>query len=170
MRDNRGYEEVLETRGNTEQEKRDSERRNIIRFFQIIDERLPDLITAYNDANFDWPFIKRRCERLSIDITGIARTLNPNKKIRWKDSMLKLGGESELFEQTLMWGYNVLDISHSVRRAQAINSDIKSWSLKYITQFSGVAKKNRVYVPGDILNKTWSDTSDYAFNDSDGDW
>lgn len=170
MRDNRGYEEVLETRGNTEQEKRDSERRNIIRFFQIIDERLPDLITAYNDANFDWPFIKRRCERLSIDITGIARTLNPNKKIRWKDSMLKLGGESEPFEQTLIWGYNVLDISHSVRKAQAINSDIKSWSLKYITQFSGVAKKNRVYVPGDILNKTWSDTSDYAFNDADGDW
>ena len=170
IRDNRGYEEVLETRGNNEKEKRDSERNNIIRFFHIIDERLPDLITAYNDANFDWPFIKRRCERLGIDIVNIAKTLNPNKKIRWKDTMLKLGGETEFFEQTLMWGYNVLDISHSVRRAQAINSDIKSWSLKYITQFSGVAKKNRVYVPGDILNKTWLDTSDYAFNDVNGDW
>ena len=26
---------------------------------------------------------------------------------------------------------------------------------------SGVAKKNRVYVPGDILNKTWLDQRDY---------
>lgn len=170
MRDNRGYEEVLETKGDSEKEKRDSERNNIIRFFHIIDEKLPDLITAYNDANFDWPFIKRRCERLGIDITNIAKTLSPKKKIRWKDTMLKLGGETEFFEQTLMWGYNVLDISHAVRRAQAINSDIKSWSLKYITQYSGVAKKNRVYVPGDILNKTWLDTSDYAFNDTNGDW
>lgn len=69
-----------------------------------------------------------------------------------------------------MWGYNILDISHSVRRAQAINSDIKSWGLKYITEYSGVAKQNRVYVPGNIINKTWLDKSDHAFNDANGDW
>lgn len=170
MRDNRGYEEVLETRGDTEQERRDCERMNIMKFFGTIRNLAPDIITAYNDANFDWPFIKRRCERLNLDIKEIAKTLNSKQKIRWKDSMLKLGGESEHYEQTMMWGFNILDISHSVRRAQAINSNIKSWSLKYITQYSGVAKKNRVYVPGDILNKTWSDPSDYAFNDEDGDW
>ena len=197
MRDNHGYEEILETISEHEiklrddgvlgidddinilpqedqnkilKERRDSERDNITKFFATIAVLKPDIITAYNDANFDWPFIKRRCERLCIDITQIAKPLVSTQKIKWKDSMLKLGGESEHYQQTMMWGYNILDISHAVRRAQAINSDIKSWSLKYITQFSGVAKKNRVYVPGDILNKTWLDKSDYAFNDTDGDW
>ena len=42
---------------------------------------------------------------------------------------------------TNMWGYNVIDIAHAVRRAQTINSDIKSWGLKYITQFIGEIKK-----------------------------
>lgn len=197
IRDNRGFEDIFETVSQHEmnlrdngtlgidddidilpqedrnlilKQRRDSERANIIAFFEVIDILKPDIITAYNSENFDWPYFKRRCERLGIEIEDIAKTLNPKHKIKWKDSMLKLGGESEHYQQTMMWGHNILDISHSVRRAQAINSNIKSWSLKYITQYSGVAKKNRVYVPGDILHKTWVDKSDFAFNDENGDW
>jgi len=193
--DNKGYEQIFETKSPYEielrkegvlgpddditkltqeqfnrvvKERRDSERYNIASFFDVIAEKIPDIISGYNSENFDWPFFKRRCERLSLEITDIAKTLNPKKKIRWKDSMIKLGGESEHYQQTMMWGYNILDISHSVRRAQAINSNIKKWGLKYITEFSGVSKKNRVYVPGDMLNKIWSDQRDYWFDDSDG--
>ena len=39
--------------------------------------------------------------------------------------------------QTSIWGYNVIDIIHAVRRAQAINSSIKSAGLKYIAEFIG---------------------------------
>jgi DNA polymerase elongation subunit (family B) len=170
IRDNRGYSEILETKGDTPKEKRDSERDNIIRFFKIIHRLKPDLITAYNSENFDWPFIERRCERLSITFEDVVKTLNPNVKIKRKDSQLKLGQETINYMQTYMWGYNILDISHAVRRAQAINSDIKQWTLKYITKFSKVAKTNRVYVPGDKINSTWADTRDYWFNDVDGSW
>jgi len=53
----------------------------------------------------------------------------------------------------------------------AINSEIKSWGLKYITQYSEIAKPNRVYVPGDKINTTWADkVNKYAFNDENGDW
>ena len=45
-----------------------------------------------------------------------------------------MGPEMEYYDQTHMWGYNIMDVSHAVRRAQAINSSIKGWSLKYITQ------------------------------------
>ena len=70
-----------------------------------------------------------------------------------------------------MYGYNIIDISHAVRRAMAINSEIKGWGLKYITQYSGIAKPNRVYVPGDKINSTWRDTeNEYAFNEENGDW
>jgi DNA polymerase elongation subunit (family B) len=168
IRDNRGFELILETKGDTDSEKRESERENIITFFEAITRICPDIITGYNSENFDWPYLKTRCERLGLDITSIAKTLHKKHKLRWKDSMIKLGGETEYYKQTIMWGFNILDISHSVRRAQAINSNIKSWSLKYITDYSGVAKKNRVYVPGDALHTTWADERDYWFNDENG--
>lgn len=170
IKDNKGFELVLETKGDTPKEKRDSERSNIISFFNVITELCPDIITAYNSENFDWPFFQKRCERLGLDITSIAKTLDPKTKIKWKDAVLKLGGEQEYYKQTTMWGFNILDISHSVRRAQAINSDIKGWGLKYITEYSGVAKPNRVYVPGNLIHTTWADNSPYAFNDENGDW
>ena len=55
VKDNRGYEIILETKGDTPKERRDSERNNIIQFFKIIHRLKPDLITAYNSENFDWP-------------------------------------------------------------------------------------------------------------------
>ena len=171
VRDNKGSEHVLETTGNNPQEKRDSERENIIKFFKIIDFVKPDIITGYNSENFDWPYLFERAERLNIPITDIAITLNRASKIKRKASTLKLGGETEPYNQTHMYGYNILDISHAVRRAMAINSEIKGWGLKYITQYSGIAKPNRVYVPGDKINSTWRDTENqYGFNDNDGDW
>jgi DNA polymerase elongation subunit (family B) len=171
VRDNRNMEYVLETKGDTNYEKRQSEKENIEKFFKIIDIIKPDIITGYNSENFDWPFIFERAERLGMRITDFAITLNRISKIRRKPSTLKLGGETETYNQTNMYGYNIVDISHAVRRAMAINSEIKGWGLKYITQYSGIAKPNRVYVPGDKINTTWADKiNSYAFNDTNGDW
>ena len=60
--------------------------------------------------------------------------------------MLKLANEVETYVQTSIWGYNVIDIIHSVRRAQAINSSIKSAGLKYITKFINAEAPDRVYI------------------------
>jgi DNA polymerase elongation subunit (family B) len=189
IRDNRGFETVLEVKsdlaerllfdGRTpteeesrhiEKELRKSEAEVITQFFEIIDSLKPDVITGYNSENFDFDFIYGRCEVLYLDITKIAKTLNKDVKIFRKNSTLKLGQETEHYEQTYMWGYNILDIMHAVRKAQAINSDIKKSGLKYITKFSNVAKKNRVYVPGDKIFETWSSFDKHYFNDVDGDW
>ena len=171
VRDNRKMEHVLEVKGETLQEKRDEERATITKFFKIIDFIQPDIITGYNSENFDWPFLFERAERLSIPITDLAITLNRITKIKRKPATVKFGGETEHYLQTNMYGYNIMDISHAVRRAMAINSEIKSWGLKYITQYSDIAKPNRVYVPGDKINTTWKDkVNQYAFNDANGDW
>jgi hypothetical protein len=61
---------------------------------------------------------------------GYYRICNhPNRisKIKRKPSTVKFGGENEHYLQTNMYGYSILDISHAVRRAMAINSEIKSW-------------------------------------------
>ncbi len=77
----------------------------------------------------------------------------------------------EYYEQTHMWGYNIMDVYHAVRRAQAINSSIKQAGLKYITKYSNAAKPNRVYVQGDKIGKTYADKeSDYWLNDDNGEW
>ena len=171
MRDNKGFEYVLETKGDTLQEKRDCERENIKKFFKTINYLKPDIITGYNSESFDWSYIIDRCERLSLDISDISICLDGKSSLKRKPAMLKLGNEMETYNQTYMYGYNIIDIAHSVRRAQAINSDIKSWGLKYITQYSEVNKKNRVYIPGDKIHTIWSDTvNQYAFNDENGDW
>jgi len=171
VRDNRGLDDLLETHGENYQQKRDSEREMIDEFFRIVNDVKPDIIAGYNSENFDWPYLFERAERLSIPIETLARTLHRAHTIKRKKSTVKFGGETEHYMQTNMFGYNIIDVSHAVRRAMAINSEIKAWGLKYITQYSEIAKPNRVYVAGDKINSTWADKDNkYAFNDVDGDW
>src|SRR5210317_568752 len=162
MKDNKGYEKVISA------ENADEERELIIRFFDIINHLKPTLIGGYNSAFFDFPFLIRRAEILGLDPKKIIKTLNPQVQFRTKDGILKLANEMEEYVQMQMWGYNVVDIAHAVRRAQAINSDIKSWGLKYITQFIGAEKENRVYVQGDKIGKIYFDNKDYYFNPKSG--
>jgi len=162
MKDNKGYEKVISANND------DEERELIIRFFDIVNHLKPTLIGGYNSAFFDFPFLIRRAEILGLDPKKIIKTLNPQVNFRQKDGMLKLANEMEDFVQMQMWGYNVVDIAHAVRRAQAINSDIKSWGLKYITQFIGAEKENRVYVQGDKIGKIYFDNKDYYFNPKSG--
>jgi len=172
IRDNRGYEEIIEVpQEGTKQELRDYEAYSILKFFDVINTLKPDVIAGYNSENFDWHFIFTRCDILGLDIELIAKTLDRhgNSKIRRVDKSLKLGGEREYYKQTTMWGYNIVDVYHAVRRAKAINSNIKKAGLKYITKFSGLNKENRVYVEGNKIYETWNDKdSVYAYNNTDG--
>ena len=162
MKDNRGFVHSLSAQNEEE------ERQMIIDFFYTIDYLKPTLVGGYNSAFFDFPFILRRAEILGLDPKKIVKTLNPEVSIKQREGMLKLANEMEPYTQTMMWGYNIVDIAHAVRRAQAINSDIKSWGLKYITQFIGAEKENRVYVEGDKIGKIYFDNKDYYFNPKTG--
>lgn len=172
IRDNRGYEEIIEVpQEGTKKELRDYEAYSILKFFDVINTLKPDVIAGYNSENFDWHFIFTRCDILGLDIELIAKTLDRHgdSKIRRVDKSLKLGGEREYYKQTTMWGYNIVDVYHAVRRAKAINSNIKKAGLKYITKFSGLNKDNRVYVEGNKIYETWNDKETvYAYNNTDG--
>ena len=170
MKDNMDFQYVISIDGETEEELDQKEGDAIILFFRIISHLKPAIIAGYNSENFDWNFIVVRCEKLGIDIEVIAKTLSKVPFFRKKQT-LKMGPEMEDYLQTHMWGYNIMDVYHAVRRAQAINSSIKEAGLKYITKYSGAAKPNRVYVPGDKIGKTYADKdNDYWLNDKDGSW
>ena len=162
MRDNRGFLKLLSAQNE------DEERQMIVEFFRTIDELKPSLIGGYNSAFFDFPYILKRAEILNLNIKKISKTLHPDYSLKQKDGILKLANEMEPYVQTQMWGYNIVDIAHAVRRAQAINSDIKSWSLKYITKFIEAEKTSRVYVEGDKIGKIYFDNEDYYLNPESG--
>lgn len=162
VKDNRGFKKLLSAQNEEE------ERKMIKDFWVIIDELKPTLIGGYNSAFFDFPFILRRMEILGMDKDSIIKTLNPNVPLKQKHGILKLANEMEDYTQTQMWGYNVVDIAHAVRRAQAINSDIKRWSLKYITKFIHAEKENRVYVKGDKIGKIYFENDSYYMNPKSG--
>ena len=160
---NKGFQEIIPVEDDDE-----SERQAIIKFFDRINEIKPTIIAGYNSANFDWPFFFKRCEVLGLDITQIAITLKVGELINNKDGMLKLGNEVEDYTQTNMFGYSIIDIIHSARRAQAIDSSMKSTSLKYVCKYNKIAKKNRVYILGDKIGNTWYSKDKFYFDDRTG--
>ena len=162
IKTNRGYNKVIECA--TEEQ----ERQGLIEFFRIIDEIKPSIIGGYNSANFDWQWIFERCSALSLDPKKICKSLNPKHSYTRKDSMLKLANEVETFVQTSIWGYNVIDIIHSVRRAQAINSNIKAAGLKYITKYIGAEMPDRVYIEHTDIGKMYANKEDYWMNVKNG--
>ena len=162
IKTNKGYQKVIECA--TEEQ----ERQGLIEFFNIIDEIKPSIIGGYNSANFDWFWIFERCQALKLDIRKTCRSLNPSRTISQKESMLKLANEVERFNQVSIWGYNVIDIIHSVRRAQAINSSIKSAGLKYITQYIDAEAADRIYIDHLEIGPMYAKKEEYWLNTTNG--
>jgi len=162
MKTNKGFMKVI--RCTNEEE----ERQGIIEFFRTIDELKPSIICGHNVFNFDFHWIFERSRILGLDIKKVCRALNPNHTIKQSESLLKLANEVEKFIQTSIWGYNIIDTLHSVRRAQAINSNIKSAGLKYITQYIEAEAPDRVYIEHDSIGDLYDKNEDYWLNIKNG--
>jgi DNA polymerase elongation subunit (family B) len=161
MKDNRGFTVTFDAFGE------DGEKEAIEAFFDVIKELKPTIIGGYNSAAFDFPFIMKRAEICGVDIAKVTSILTSGG-IKTKEGMLKLANEVEPYTQFIMWGFNVVDIAHAVRRAMAINSEIKGWGLKYITQYLEKEKPNRVYVEGSKISKIYLADEHYYVNPKTG--
>ena len=164
IKTNKGYHRVIECIDE------DQEKGAIIEFFNVINELKPSIIGGYNSANFDWHWIFERCRLLGIDPKKICKSLHPQHSFTRKDGMLKLANEVETYVQTSIWGYNVIDIIHSVRRAQAINSSIKSAGLKYITKFINAEAADRVYIDHLDIGPFYKNKEDFWLNVNNGNY
>ena len=169
---NRGFDKILSVEGKTKDELDRNEKRVIEEGLIIMSELKPDIIVGHNSENFDWDFIMVRYEILGGNFESFTSQLFPKAIYKKeKESVLKLGGEIEYYRPTIIWGFNVLDSLHAARRAQAIDSNMKSSNLKYVTKYLNLKKPNRVYVPGDKITTTWAiKDKEFAFSDTDGDW
>lgn len=174
IRTNKGFEKIIEVTGNTVEEKLENGRNAINEMFDIVDDIDPDVIAGYNSEGFDFEFYDVFLrEHFGIEMVDETkrRTLKNGCYKKKQQSVLKLGGEMEYYYPTVIWGKHITDCLFSVRRAQALDSNMKKATLKYVTKYSKINKKNRVYVPGKIITETWNITDPvFAFNDEDGDW
>lgn len=182
VRDNRGFEQILEVKKPDDDEE---EKRIIVNFFNLINHLKPAVIAGYHSEEFDFPFILGRAiEELGMDISLFRTTLSKVKyldqnddvekfryKIRRKEnSSVKFGNSTEKYTATQMWGYTVLDILHAVKRTAAVNSEIKNNKLKYICKFEKIAKPNRMYVDGDVIHQTWGENFVHIINPANNEY
>ena len=163
VKDNRGLQETIPAFGE------DGEKKCIERFFKYIKDLKPTIIAGYNSSAFDFPFILKRAKILGIDIAEHT-SVYTQTGIKEKKGILKLANEVEDYTQHVIWGFNIIDIAHSVRRAQAINSEIKKWGLKYITTYLEKDKPNRVYVEGNKISNIYLDGESYYVNPKTGNY
>ena len=171
VRTNRGFEKILTITGEGN-ERRKNELIAIEEAIKIIADIKPDVITGHNSENFDWNYLIVRCDVLGSSMQEISSKYFKQALYKKKrQTVLKLGGEIEYYYPTVLWGYNITDSLHAVRRAQAQDSNMKKADLKYVTKYSKLNKPNRVYVPGDQIKKVWAITDPvYAFNNTNGLW
>lgn len=147
IKDNRGFEKVLEVRKINDDQ---SERELIRDFFNIVDILNPAIISGYNSEDFDFYYVLSRAEILNVDITKLKTTLKKEVPIKRRpNSSVKIGGNTEKYTSTKIWGRSVTDTLFAVKRTAAINSDIKETNLKYIAKFEKIAKENRTYIKGE---------------------
>ncbi len=168
-----GFEKILTVVGDSEEDKDACELMCIDEMIKIIYTFKPDIITAHNGENFDWNIIIGACKRLGTSLEELSAPYFNGESIHKdnKETILKLGGEIETFYRTQVPGVIITDSLHAVRRAQAIDSNFLEANLKYATEYLGMKKPNRVYVPGKLISETWKDTTEhYAFNNTNGDW
>ena len=169
---NKGYDKIIEIEGKTKAELDAAEMAGIEQAIFILSQIQPDVIAGHNSENFDWDFFMVRYEELGGDFQEMTLRFfkHPIYK-KTKESVLKLGQEVEYYRPTVMWGHIILDSLHAARRAQALDSSMKSSNLKYVTKYLKLKKPNRVYVPGDKITSTWNvQEKVYGFSDTDGDW
>ena len=172
IRTNNGYEEVIDTKGNTKEEWDEKELHGIVQALLIMNNEDPDVICGHNTENFDWTFFMVRLQELGCDMGKISKQIFSHEIYKKKNkAVLKLGGEVEYYYPTVIWGKNITDSLHAARRAQAQDSSMKKADLKYLSKYLKINKPNRVYIPGGQISTTWNDnTKTFAFNDHNGRW
>lgn len=172
LRTNKGFEKIIPITGTTREERLKSQRDAMLEQYHIMREIDPDVMSGYNSENFDWYFEEEQWKKYGTTLQDASATeLRFGAYKRKRESILKLGGEMERYRPTIVGSINITDGLHAVRRAMALDSNIKSATLKKISKDFNLKKPNRVYVPGLSISDIYNDNEEhYAFCETDGDW
>lgn len=137
VRDNRGFETILEARRSAQ------EADMIAELVQVIQERDPDIIENHNINAFDLPFLMGRARTLRVPLE-LGRQGGPAGLWRVQDGRTS--------PHWAVSGREILDTIDAVRRM-----DLPSAGLKAVSQIFGIAPPDRVYLEGEKIAETYQD-------------
>lgn len=140
VRDNRGLATTLEAPA------ADDERRLIADLCALIERRDPDIIENHNLHGFDLPFLVGRAEALGVPLV-LGRDAPPSLRL----PALERYGERSYRRRRTRYsvpGRELIDTLDAVWRYDFAARDLASHRLKDVARHFGVARPDRVYLPG----------------------
>ena len=161
VRDNRGFEQVLEAPTPEE------EASLIANLCALIRQRDPDTIENHNLMGFDLPFLEHRASVLKVPLylgrEGVPQRLESSDETgsagphRWNRKRFSVAGRE------------LIDTLDAVRRYDFVVRTLPSYRLKEVARHFGLASPERVYVEGARVYETYQHDPDsvrrYALDD-----
>lgn len=131
----------------------------------LIRDRNPDVLENHNLLGFDLPFLHERAEQLGVPLL-LGRDPGPLPLRRYEEGG---GGGGRRRARFSVAGRELIDTLDAVRRHDFIVRDLPSHGLKAVAQAFGVARPNRVYLPGATIARTYQSDPEtvrrYALDD-----
>jgi DNA polymerase I len=156
LSDNRGWEDVVDSRKTPEKEM-------LKQLVSTIRKKDPDVIEGHNILGFDFPYIIRRCEALGVEF-AVGRDGSPMTVA--KERFASSPPQDQL---TDIRGRNVIDTLLMLRAFDSSKRNLESYGLKYAARYFGVAEPDRTYLQGDRIWWHWENepetTIKYAMED-----
>jgi DNA polymerase elongation subunit (family B) len=144
VRDSRGLEAILEA------PYPEDEPHLLADLCALIRERDPDVLENHNLLGFDLPFLTERAARLGVPLLlGRQPGLLPLR--RYEEG----GGGERRRVRFSVAGRELIDTLDAVRRHDFVVRDLPSHGLKAVAQAFGVARPDRVYLPGATIATTY---------------
>jgi DNA polymerase elongation subunit (family B) len=161
IRDNRGFEQVLEALTPAE------EAQLINTLCALIRERDPDTIENHNLMGFDLPFLEHRARVLKLSLL-LGREGVPNRLESYEETGYA-GYRSFRRQRFSVAGRELIDTLDAVRRYDFVVRTLPSYRLKEVARHFGLASPERVYIEGARVYETYQRDPDavrrYALDD-----
>ena len=161
VRDNRGFEQVLEAAAP------DEEATLIANLCALIRERDPDTIENHNLMGFDLPFLEHRARVLKVPLL-LGRDGVP-QRLESYDETGSAGPHRWNRQRFSVAGRELIDTLDAVRRYDFVVRTLPSYRLKEVARHFGLASSDRVYIEGARVYETYQQDPDavrrYALDD-----
>jgi len=154
--DNRGWRDVLH--GGTEKE-------ILTRFVSVLKEMDPDVIEGHNIFNFDLPYLSKRCKRHKLKFDIGRQGQEPS----FRSSQLRIAERTISYTRCDIFGRSVIDTMFLAQYYDINHRVLDSYGLKAVAKHFNIAPKDRTYIDGGNISKTFRDNPDelmkYALDD-----
>jgi DNA polymerase, archaea type len=161
IRDNRGFEQVLES------PTPEDEAKLIPSLCALIRLNDPDTIENHNLMGFDLPFLEHRARVLKVPLL-LGREGVPNRLESYEETG-SAGYRSWRRTRFSVAGRELIDTLDAVRRYDFVVRTLPSYRLKEVARHFGLASSERVYIEGARVYETYQQDPDavrrYALDD-----